>query len=211
MGQLILKLTLNANGSITASWSAAVNMIKYTALMRQVGKDQAIYNATNLYTTYYTSRTNLEANQQYEVTVEAIRSAGGNLGDKVRILIPSDFYDNQPIAVPRNVRAIADTSSVTVNFGAVDHARSYDILFDNRVTNVTTTSRRFTGLQQQTSHTYAVRAKTTKQISAYSATQTIRTLAASQPDPTPVTPAVPSGIKKEGTDTRVTIRWNGVR
>ena len=210
MGELNLRLTLNTNGSITANWSPAANTTKYTALMRVVGASQAVYNNMNLYTTYCNSRANLEANQQYEVTVTAIRSSGGTLSDMARILIPSDFYDNQPIAVPQNVRAVADTSSVTVSFDAVDHARSYDILFDNRVTNVTTTSMRFTGLQQQTSHTYAVRAKTTKQTSAYSATRTIRTLAASQPDPTLVTPAVPSGIQKEGTDTKVTIRWNGV-
>ncbi len=206
MGQLNLRLTLNANGSITASWSAAASVTRYTAIMYQTGKSYAIYNETNLHTTSYTSRADLEANQQYSVTVTAIRSSGGNLSEAAKILIPSDFYDIQPIAVPQNVRAVADTSSVTVSFDPVAHARSYDILFDNNVTNVTTTSKRFTGLQPKTSHTYSVRAKTTKMTSAYSTRQTIQTLASGSTG----TPAVPSGIRKTATDTSVTIQWNAV-
>ena len=206
MGQLNLRLTLNANGSITASWSAAASVTRYTAIMYQTGKSYAIYNETNLHTTSYTSRADLEANQQYSVTVTAIRSSGGNLSEAAKILIPSDFYDIQPIAVPQNVRAVADTSSVTVSFDPVAHARSYDILFDNNVTNVTTTSKRFAGLQPKTSHTYSVRAKTTKMTSAYSTRQTIQTLAGGSTG----TPAVPSGIRKTATDTSVTIQWNAV-
>ncbi|MCM1056093.1 MAG: fibronectin type III domain-containing protein [Firmicutes bacterium] len=202
MGVLNVKLTLNSNGSITANWSAVSNATRYTAIMYPVGNSYAIYNETNLHTTSYTSRANLSENQQYSVTVTAIRSSGGNVSEAAKVLIPLDFYDNQPISAPQNVRAVADTTSVTVSFDAVAHARSYDILFDNKVTNVTTTSGKFTGLQQQSSHTYAVRAKTSKQTSAYSATQTIKTLAA--------TPAVPSGIRKTATETSATIGWNAV-
>lgn len=176
MEQLNLKLTLNSNGSITARWSAVSNVTKYKAYMFPVGKSYAIYNETELHTTSYTSPADLAANQQYKVVLEAVRSSGGNLSDGAQILIPSDFYDNQTISTPQNVNATADTVSVTVSFTAVAHARSYDILFDNKVTNITTTSKRFTGLQPKTNHTYAVRAKTSKTTSAYSTTKTIKTL-----------------------------------
>ena len=202
MEQLNLKLTLNSNGSITASWSAVSNVTRYKAYMFPVGKSYTIYNETELHTTSYTSPADLEANQQYKVVLEAVRSSGGSLSDGAQILIPSDFYDNQPISTPQNVNATADTVSVTVSFNAVAHARSYDILFDNKVTNITTTSKKFTGLQPNTSHTYAVRAKTSKTTSAYSTTKTIKTLA--------ISPAVPSGIKKTATETTATISWNTV-
>ena len=202
MEQLNLKLTLNSNGSITARWSAVSNVTKYKAYMFPVGKSYAIYNETELHTTSYTSPADLAANQQYKVVLEAVRSSGGNLSDGAQILIPSDFYDNQTISTPQNVNATADTVSVTVSFTAVAHARSYDILFDNKVTNITTTSKRFTGLQPKTNHTYAVRAKTSKTTSAYSTTKTIKTLA--------ISPSVPSGIKKAVTETTATISWNTV-
>ena len=42
---------------ITANWSPAANTTKYTALMRVVGANQAVYNNMNLYTTYCNSST----------------------------------------------------------------------------------------------------------------------------------------------------------
>lgn len=200
MEQLKLILTLNNNGSITARWSAVSNLIRYKIYMYPLGQSYMIYNQQDWHSTTYTSEANLPANKQYKVVLEAVRSSGGNISDAKQVLIPSDFYDNQPIGTPKNIKAVADTISVTVSFDQVDHARSYDILFDNKVTNITTTSKKYTGLTPKTSHTYAVRAKTSKQTSAYSPTKTIWTL--------PKTPAVPSSIQKSVTETSATLSWN---
>lgn len=203
MGLLNLTLTLNSNGSITARWSAVSNVARYTALMVPVGSSAAIYYEKDLHVTSYTSKSNLAANQQYRVTVTAILNTGQQgASEAATILIPSDFYDNQPLDVPQNVRATATTNTVTVSFSAVNRAAGYDILFDNQITNVRTTSRTFSGLTPKTNHTYAVRARNTKQTGAYSATGSIQTL--------PLLPAVPSGIKKSATEKSASISWNAV-
>lgn len=202
MEQLNLKLTLNKNGSITANWSPITGAVRYHVHMVPVGKSYMIYNEKNITATSYTSRSNLDANQQYQVVLVAYSSSKTLADASAKVLIPIDFYRNLPLTVPQNVKATADTVSVTVSFDAVDNARSYDILFDNTVYNVTTTFKKFTGLQPKTSHTYAVRAKNTNYTTAYSATKSIMTLAQS--------PAVPTNIKKTATETSATISWGAV-
>lgn len=202
MSELNLKLTLNSNGSITANWDSVANLVRYTALIYQIGKSTAIVNEQNWMTNSITTPANLAAGQQYQVTISAVRSSGYTLSDGKSILIPSGFYDNVPLDVPQNVKATATTNSVTVSFSSVVRATSYDILFDNVVSNTTATSKTFSGLSPKTTHTYAVRAKNTKQTGSYSTTQSIQTLAQA--------PAVPSGIKKSATDSTVTISWNAV-
>lgn len=204
MEQLNLKLTLNQNGSITASWASITGAVRYHAYMIIVGEHVAVYNETNLTSTSYTSRSNLDDNQQYQVVLAAYGSSSQLATDGQKILIPSGFYKNTPFEAPQNVRATADTSSVTVSFDAVPRATSYDILFDNKVYNVTATSRKFTGLQAGTSHSYAVRAKNASETSAYSATYSITTTTQAQ------SLAVPSGFYKYATDTTATISWGMV-
>ena len=202
MEQLNLQVTLNNDGSITARWSAVSNVVRYDAYIQRVGQSVLVCRDSNLHTTSYTSPAGLAANAQYNVSVIAYLSPSGNVSDGKRILIPLDFYDNQPLGVPKNVKAVAGTNYVTVSYDAVGGARSYDILFDNQVTNVTSTSRQFSGLKPKTSHTYAVRAKNTKQTGSYSPTYSVQTLQ--------VTPAVPSGIRKTATETSAVISWNEV-
>ena len=202
MELLNMKLTLNKNGSITASWSPITGAVRYHIYMFPVGKSYTIYNAKNITATSFTSISNLDANQQYSVVLAAYDSSKLLADDGAKILIPYDFYKTLPLTAPQNVKAIADTVSVTVKFDAVANARSYDILFDNTVYNVTTTSKKFTGLQPKTSHTYAVRAKNTNNTTAYSTMQSITTLALS--------PAVPTNIKKTATETTATISWGAV-
>ncbi len=202
MAQLNLKLTLNQNGSITASWSPVSGTVRYEAYMYPVNEHYAIFNETNLTSTSYTSQGNLTANRQYQVIVTAYGQNVTLASDGAKILIPSDFYNNKPLDVPQNVRATADISSVTVSFSAVARATSYDILFDNTVYNVTSLSRRFTGLTPKSRHTYAVRAKNSSRTGAYSSKQTITTGVQM--------PAVPSNVKKTATETSVTISWGAV-
>ncbi len=202
MEQLNLKLTLNQNGSITASWSPIAGAVRYHAYMRIAGQSYAIYNETQLVSTSYTSRSNLEDNKQYEVVVIAYGSSAQLASDGKTILLPSGFYQNTPFAAPQNVRATADASSVTVSFDTVSRATSYDILFDGKVYNVTATSRVFTGLGAGTSHTYAVRARNASQTSAYSATYTVTTRTQNL--------TAPANISRQATATTVTVSWSAV-
>ncbi len=202
MEQLNLKLTLNQNGSVTASWSKITGAIRYEAYMYPIGESYAIYNEKNLVTTSYTSEAGLKANKQYKVVVAAYSSSQMIVSDGGQVLISSDFYNNIPLDVPKNVRAVSDTISVTVSFDEVDRATNYDVLFDGTVYNTTSTSKKITGLTPKTSHTYAVRAKNVNKTGEYSTNQTIKTL--------PQSPAIPSNIQKTVTETSATISWGAV-
>lgn len=172
MQQLNLNLTLNNNGSITATWSPITGAVRYSAMMVPLGQRVAIYNETNLRTTSYTSRANLVDNTQYDVTLTAYNSSNMVITSAgKRMLIKSGFYrDKQPLAVPQNVKAISSVVSVTVSFDKVANATGYDILFDNKIYSTTGNSRTFSGLAANTTHSYAVRAKNASKTGAYSAT-----------------------------------------
>lgn len=196
MEQLNLKLTLNRNGSITANWSKITGVKRYAAFIYPVGKSYAVLNETKLTTTTCTSRANLEANQQYQVIVTAYGDYKVLASDGKKILIKSDFYK---IDTPKNVKATAAVTTVTVSFDKVSAADSYDILFDGVTYKLTGTSKKFWQLEPKSSHTYAVRAKNLYKTSAYSKTQTITTQ--------PRTPSVPAGISKSSTESTATISW----
>lgn len=202
MEQLNLKLTLNKNGSVTASWSPIAGAIKYTAYMYPLGATYMIYNKTNLTSTSYTSQANLADNTQYDVVVYAYGDGSTLASDKKRILIPLGHYEDRTLSVPENVRATATANSVSVSFDKVQNATNYDILFDGKVYTVSNTTRDFTGLKPKTNHTYAVRAKNASKTTAYSATKSIMTKAQSL--------AVPYGIQKTAEQNSVTISWSSV-
>lgn len=202
MEQLNLKLTLNENGSITANWSRITGAVRYHVYMYTPGKDYMYYNEANLTTTSYTSAPGLEANRQYKVIAAAYSSNVHIVSDSQQVLISSDFYNKLPLDIPKNVKAVADTISVTVSFDKVDRATQYDILFDGAVYTETAQTKKITGLKPKTSHTYAVRAKNANKTGEYSPTKTIMTL--------PQTPAIPTNIKKEVTETSAVISWGAV-
>ena len=202
MEQISVKATLNDDGSVTATWSAVSGAERYRATMYPSKHDYAVYIEQNLTSTSYTSKPNLPANDLYEIIVAAYRNGIVVASSSAKVLIPSDFYRSRPVAVPQNIKAVATVSDVEISFDPVTYATGYDILFDNKVYSITSTRKIFNGLAAKTSHTYAVRAKNAKYTSSYSATQTIKTK--------PVSPAVPSGIKKTVTETSATISWNAV-
>lgn len=216
MEQLNLKLKLNDNGSITATWSPITGATRYHAYMykSESGSEKYIvYNEKNLHTTSYTSKAGLEANRSYKVVLVAYTSKG-TVSDGGSVLILSDFYINKTLAVPQNIKAIPAVTSVTISFDRVTGASSYEIYFNGTVHTVTastaTISKTINGLKQQTSYTYAVRAKNVNRTGAYSSTMKITTLAASQPGkPTPSLPA-PGGITKSSTANSATIVWKPV-
>ena len=199
MEQLNLKVSLNKNGSIKCVWSPIPKAHHYEVRVHQLGKSYLINKEENWKKTSYTSKANLEANQQYDVIVVAYSKTTSLTSDGKRILIKWNFYDNAPLNPPKKIWAQADTSSVAIRFQEVLHATNYDILFDGKRYNVDTTSKQFTGLAPKSSHTYAVRARSRNVISAYSEKKTITTL--------PQSPDVPWGIDKRATDHSATITW----
>ena len=211
MEQLNVKLTLNDNGSITASWSPITGAARYHAYMYMSGSEKyMIYNEQNLRTTSYTSKAGLEANQFYNVVVVAYTSKG-TVSDGGRVLILSDFYANKTPAVPQNIKAVPAVTSVTISFDKVAGASSYDIKFNGSVYTVTastaTISKSINSLKAQTTYTYAVRAKNVNRTGSYSATKSVTTLAASQPAPSL---SAPGGIAKNSTSSSATISWKPV-
>ena len=206
MEQLNLTLTLNKNGSITASWDAVPNVVRYHAYM-VIRKKGTIYNETNLTTTSYTSRSGLEANQTYSVVVVAYSSSSVITSDGAELLIRSEFYNNVPLDVPQNITAAAGPVSVDISFDKVVRASGYDILLNGTIYSITSNLSRVTkkinGLIPKTKYFYAVRAKNYYRTGEYSTEQTFITPA--------VSPAAPTGVTKSVTQNSVTISWNPVQ
>lgn len=205
MANLNLAATLNKNGSITTTWSRVSGGVRYQLGIHTPGNDFMWYNEQNLPGTSFTTDPSLGSGKWYWIQLYVYTGTDHKVwtySEVVKIFIPYDFYDNVPMTVPQNIKAAADTVSVSVSFDPVAHARSYDILFDGTVYNVTTTQKKFAGLKPKTSHTYAVRAKSTNQTGAYSPTKSIMTLQ--------VSPAIPTNIKKTVTENSATISWGAV-
>lgn len=203
--ELKLAASFNKDGSITTTWIRVPDGVRYQLGIHTPGNDFMWYNEQDLKGTSFTTDPNLESGKWYWIQLYVYTGTDHKLwtySEVVKLFMPSDFYDNVPMTVPRNIKATADTVSVSISFDAVARARSYDILFDGTVYNVTTTQKKFIGLKPKTSYTYAVRAKSTNQTGAYSSTKSVMTL--------PLSPAIPSGIKKTVTENSATISWGAV-
>lgn len=120
---------------------------------------------------------------------------------EIELIVPVDFYA-MSLTVPTNIKADVGAVSISLTFSPVTGATSYDILFDGRVYNTTKTNYTFSGLAQNSKHTYAVRAKNSNVTREYSTTQTVTTKK--------IIPETPYDIKKKSTDTFVTISWKAV-
>ena len=202
---LNLRLTLNSNGSVTANWDSISGASYYESYMYDINSNQMVYNQKNIKTNSYTSKAGIKDNSNYRVVVVAYKSTGGSITSAGKnILIPSGFY-NTSLAVPGNVRASAETNAITVSWSGVSGATSYDVLFDNVASNVTGTSKRYTGLTPNSRHSYAVRAKNQNVTGSYSTTQYINTLQSAVQYP-----STPSNITKKADETSATISWGTV-
>ncbi len=209
MEQLNLKLTLNYEGSITASWNSISDTTHYMIYMYTQLERNTIYIERNLAgtATSYTSVPNLKANTVYKVVLAAYSDTQGVISDGGDVLILSDFYKHLPLGIPENIEETAYSSSVRISFDRVDRASSYDILFDNKVYPITTwldrISMDFSGLTPKTAYNYAIRAKNLNQTGEYSEVRTIVT--------DPNKPVTPTCIVKSVTQNSVTISWRDVK
>lgn len=172
--------------------------VKWNAVTGATGYD-LLFNNT-VYATTATSRTvnGLTPGTSYSYSVRAKNAGGASSYTAARTIstIPN------PPAAPANVNASVTPDSATVSWNPVSGATSYDVLFNNRAYNVTATSKTFTGLTENTSYSYAVRANNAGGSGAYSASKTIKT---------PIKPpAVPSNPAASATADSVTVSWGRV-
>lgn len=204
---LNLKVTLNDNGSITATWSPIANATRYSLLISIPGRGYAVCNEQKLTVTSYTTKPNLEANAMYQVGLAAYGEGYSVLvSEGKEQLLPANFYRRIPLQVPKNIKAHINPTSIEISFDKVEYASGYDLLFDGKVIRVSGWGTRVTktiyNLKPKTSHTYAVRSRDMIQTSEYSAVQTVMTEA--------VIPSIPHTTQRTATENSATISWGAV-
>ncbi|MDE6202373.1 MAG: fibronectin type III domain-containing protein, partial [Lachnospiraceae bacterium] len=100
------------------------------------------------------------------------------------------------------VKATASKNSVTISWGKVAGANSYDVRFDNSIYHVSGTSKVFSGLSSGKSYAYAVSARNSDGSSTFTDVKTITT--------TPEIPPVPQNVKVEVSAESAVVSWDGV-
>lgn len=175
--------------SVTVSWSNVNEARSYDILF-----DGIMYNASGLSRTF----AGLASGTNHTYAVRSNNVSGSSSYSTTKSIQTTIA----PLAVPAYVNATATTNTVTVSWGSVYEAASYDLLFNGTTYNLTGTSNTFTGLVRGANYTYAVRARNALTASPYSVTQTIRT--------TPYPPAMPANVSASATSDSVTVNWYAV-
>lgn len=179
------KVTLSEN-SATISWGAVPGATSYDVLFN--GK---VYRVTETSKTI----TQLQANTGYSYQIRVNNADGSSSYSASKTVKTAPNYPAAPSAT-------ASKSSVTISWGAVSGATSYDILFNGTVYRVTGTSKTITGLTPGTSYTYSIRSNNAEGSSSYSGAKTINTI----PNP----PGIPANVNASATANSVTVSWSGV-
>ncbi len=173
--------------SATIKWGASVGADSY----------ELIFN-NNTYETAGTSKTitGLTENTSYSYKLRA-KNAGGTSAysavKSIKTLI-------SPPGIPTNIIAVPSYDSVKISWNASSKATGYDLVFNGTTYSVTGTSKTITGLTQNTSYSYKVRAKNAGGTSAYSSAMTVKTL--QKP------PATPANVTATSTMNSVTVNWS---
>lgn len=180
----------STTNSVTIQWNPVEGATSYDVMFagqtyRVSSASKTITGLAHSTTYYYSVRANNASGSSNYSVSKAITTQLG---------IPS---------APTTVTASSTADTVTIGWGAVAGAASYDLLFNGTVYNVTSLSKTITGLTPSTNYNYCVRAKNSVGTSAYSATKTITTQAAP-----PAT--APTHITATATESSVTISWNQV-
>ena len=161
--------------SVTLSWSAVTGATSYDVLF-----DGSTYRVTSPYKTI----TGLAPGTSYTYAIRTNNADGSSSYSVSRTIATTP---NPPI-MPLNVSATSTVNSVTINWGASSGATGYNVLFDNVTYDVTGTTKTFTGLAANTSHTYRIRAVNAGGTSEYTPSNTIKTL--------PKAPTVPTSVPR---------------
>ncbi|URZ01538.1 fibronectin type III domain-containing protein [Clostridium felsineum] len=135
--------------------------------------------------------TGLTAGTSHTYRVRVTTSAG--VGDW------TDLTTKVTLSVVSNITATVDSTSITVNWTAVDGATGYDIEVDGKViTGITSTSYEITGLVPGTTHAYRIRAISTAGVGEWSEVESKTTL------------SVVSNVTSIATSTSITVNWDKV-
>lgn len=170
--------------SITISWNAVPGAVSYDILFngttyRVTGTSKTIegLSAGQSYS-YQIRANNADGSSSYSApkTVSTIPDAPGRLGD---------------------VSAKATTESISITWGALSRADSYDVLFGNTIYEATGTTITISGLKPYTEYTYQVRGKNAGGVGSYSIAKKIRTLM-----------KAPDNITATATKNSVTLSWS---
>ncbi|MCM1056092.1 MAG: DUF6531 domain-containing protein [Firmicutes bacterium] len=169
---------------MTISWDPVSGATGYNVYFNNL-----TYNPTNTSITI----TGLPANHSYTYQVRAKNASEVGTYSDARTVstVPS-------APASSGVSAVAGNDSVTVSWGAVAGAESYDVLFNGTVHNVKTNSATIAGLTANTSYTYQIRVRNADGAGSYSSAKTIRTA-----------PDVPAATAVSATN-RVTVSWSAV-
>ncbi|MCR3760143.1 hypothetical protein KYB31_14285 [Clostridium felsineum] len=135
--------------------------------------------------------TGLTAGTSHTYRVRVTTSAG--VGDW------TDLTTKVTLSVVSNITATVDSTSITVNWTAVDGATGYDIEVDGKViTGIASTSYEITGLTPGTTHAYRIRAISTAGAGEWSEVESKTTL------------SVVSNVTSIATSTSITVNWDKV-
>lgn len=169
--------------SVTVSWESVAGATSYGVLFNGTA-----YSVTGTSKTF----TGLSPNTAYTYQVCA-KDADGSSAYSTKQTVTTT-----PKA-PTNASTTSNENSVTLSWGAVEGATSYDVMFNGTTYNVTGTSTTLTGLEANTAYTYQICAKNPDGSSSYSITKTVKT--------SPIPPTNPSATT---TKNSATISWGAV-
>ncbi|MBQ6888040.1 MAG: fibronectin type III domain-containing protein [Lachnospiraceae bacterium] len=179
----------STENSVTIKWGAVTGATSYDVLF-----ENTTYNVTSTSKTI----TGLQAGMPYFYSVRANNSGGSGEYSALRKITTLIARPE----VPANVNALAGPYAVKISWSVVRNATSYDVWFNGTVYNVNGLSKTIDGLTPSTSYTYKVLAKNSTGNSAYSATQTVKTLV--KP------PTMPTNVSATATTDSVTVKWSAV-
>ena len=173
----------STESTVTLTWKASIAATGYEVVF-----DGTTYEVTETSKVF----TGLSANKKYTFKIRAMNE------DVASKYCTAQSVRTTPKA-PEITKVIVNENSIKISWGAVSGATSYDILFNGKVYNVTGTSKKFTGLSDNTSYTYQICVRNANGASTYSAARTVKT-----------TPLPPSEASVETSQDSVTLSWDAV-
>jgi len=181
-----LRLVSATTNSATVEWSPVERATSYEVRL----DNGAVFTTTSTSRTF----TGLNPNTSHVVAVRALNAN-----------THSAFTGNMTLwtltAVPTNVRATSTANMVTVMWDAVPGATNYCVNFNGIVNSLgNALSRSFTGLPDDTLHTFSVRSRNGRGDSAFSPQQSIRTL--------PLAPPAPTNLNGTVTHNTIVATWD---
>lgn len=208
---------VGGTGQVTLSWTSVSNATSYNVYYATTPgvtttSGTKIASASNPYV-----QAGLTAGTTYYYIVTAVNGTGESAASAQATATTTSAQPLPTIpAAPAGVNATGGTNQVTISWGAVGSATSYNVYYattsgvtkDNgtKITNATSPAVQ-TGLAAGTTYYYIVTAVNSAGESAASVQVSATTLAAV---PAPTAPAAPTGVTATGGANQATISWPAV-